>query len=125
MKAQLYEKNCHSGQSNPLYPVTTLEQVRDQESGKTLDQILQECNHIYLPFKGNSKALTRQQIPAKLRRRGLWITYISCAGKTTTEWYNSSNYSDKAWGDNNNWVKYSDLDAVKEMLSEVVTWYKA
>lgn len=121
----LYQKNCNTGGHSKLYPVTTLEKVINESTGESLDQILQKYNHIWLPFKGNSKALTRQQVPANLRRRGLWITYISCAGKTVTEWYDANDYSDKAWGNNENWVQYTDKATIEKMVKESISWYKA
>lgn len=125
MKDILKQRNCNTGQQKDFFPITTLDKVIDINTEESLDTLLQKYNHIYLPFKDNSKALTRQQVPDKLRRRGLWITYISCKGKTTTEWYNSDDFSNKAWGDNANWVKYADTETIKEMIKDSVSWYKA
>lgn len=124
MVNKLYKTNCNTGQSEEFYPMTTLDKVVDLSTNKSLDQILQEYNHIWLPFKGNSKALTRQQIPSNLRRRGLWITYKSCAGKTVTEWYNSDVITNTAWGSNENWVQIVDTDVIKKVTQELVEWYK-
>lgn len=125
MKEQLYKHNCNSGSSEPIYPITTIDKVIEESTGKSLDQKLQEYNHIYLPFKDNSKTVTRQQVPSELRRRGLWITYISCKNKTTTEWYDSDDFSNKAWGDSNNWVPITDMETIEKKINEAVTWYKA
>lgn len=122
---QLLKKDCQTGQYSKIYPVTSLQQIKDLSTGKTLDEILAQYNHIYLDFIGNSKALTRQQVPMNQRRRGLYITYVSCAGNTITEWYNSDDFSNKAWGDNANWVRALDQDKVQEMIDEVKLWYKA
>lgn len=125
MAEQLIQKDCTTGNYKDMYPITTLSAIKDLSTGKTLDKILEQFNHIYLPFKDNSKALTRQQVPANIRRRGLWITYTSCKGNTVTEWYNSDDFSNKAWGDNNNWVPYLDKEVVKSLLNDILAWYKA
>lgn len=125
MAERLIQKDCATGTYKDIYPVTSLSAIKDLNTGKTLDVILEEFNHIFLPFKDNSKALTRQQVPNKLRRRGLWITYVSCQGKTVTEWYNSDDYSNRAWGDNKNWVPYLNKEVIQKLLNEVLAWYKA
>lgn len=125
MAEQLIQKNCQTGEYKDMYPITTLSAIKDLNTGKTLDTILEEVNHIFLPFKDNSKLLTRLQVPSNFRRKGLWITYISCQGNTVTEWYNNDDYSNKAWGDGNNWVPYLDKEVLKKTLAEVLAWYKA
>ncbi len=125
MSEQLIKKDCSTGEYENMYPVTTLSSIKDLSTGKTLDTILEEFNHIYLPFKDNSKTLTRQQIPNKLRRKGLWITYISCQGNVITEWYNSEDFSNKAWGDSKNWVPYLDKEVLGTIINDILSWYKA
>lgn len=125
MAEQLIQKDCAKGTYKDMYPITTLSAIKDLSTGKTLDKILEEYNHLYLPFKDNSKALTRQQVPPRLRRRGLWITYVSCKGRVVTEWYNSDDFSNKAWGNNENWVSYLNKELVKDTLNELLAWYKA
>lgn len=124
MNANLMQKDCKTGQSKPFYPVTTLDKVIDAETNESLDQILQKYNHIWLPFKGNSKTLTRQQIPDKLRRRGLWITYRSCKGNTVTEWYDSDNFTNAEWGKNENWVRVADKDLIESLINGAISWHK-
>ncbi len=125
MAEQLIQKNCTTGAYKDMYPVTTIAAIKDLSTGKTLDRILEEFNHIYLPFKDNSKSITRLQIPNNLRRKGLWITYTSCKGNTITEWYNSNDFSNRAWGDSKNWVPYLDKEVVRTILNELLSWYKA
>ena len=60
-------------------------------------------NHIYLSFKDNSRAKTRQQIPEGNRHRGLYITYVSCANNVITEFYDGELFDDESWGNSNNW----------------------
>lgn len=122
---QLIKKDCNTGTYKDIYPVTTLSAIKDMSTGKTLDETLEQYNHIYLPFKDNSKACTRLQIIPKLRRKGLWITYKSCQGNVVTEWYNSDDFSNKAWSDNKNWVKYLDKELITACLDEILAWYKA
>lgn len=125
MAEQLIQKNCTTGEYEDIYPITDLSSIKDLSTGKTLDELLEQFNHIYLPFKNNSKTLTRQQVPVNMRRRGLWITYISCKGSTITEWYNSDDFSNKAWGDNKNWVPYLNTELIREELNKILAWYKA
>ena len=125
MTDKLIQKDCTTGVYRDIYPVTTLSAIKDLSTGKTLDIILEEFNHIYLPFKDNSKSLTRLQIPNRFRRKGLWITYNSCQGNVITEWYNSDDFSNKAWGDSKNWVTYLSDKLIKASVKELLSWYKA
>lgn len=117
---QLIKKNCKTGEVQEVNPITSFEAVKDSETGKTLRDILINGNHIYVPFTSNSKAITRSQVPMNYRRRGLWITYVSCQGKVTTEWYNSDEFDDVSWGSNNNWVKYIDDQYIKDLVIDFV-----
>lgn len=125
MKEQLVHKNCTTGEYNNIYPVTSLSSVKDLITGQTLDEMLENINHIYLPFKDNSRTLTRQQVPNRVRKKGLWITYTSCKGNVITEYYTSDDYSNRAWGDSSNWSPYLNKAMIKEVLREYLTWYKA
>lgn len=120
---QLVQKNCITGDREEVFPKTTIDSVVDRVTGETLEELLKKCNHLYLPFKDNSKALTRCQVPTNMRRRGLWITYVSCKGNVVTEWYNSDDFSSKAWGDNNNWIPYLDESLLKKLLKKLLAWY--
>lgn len=122
---QLIKKNCDLGSYDKIYPITSLESIKDLSTGKTLEEILAQYNHIYLPLKDNSRANTRLQIPSHLRRKGLWITYRYCNGDIITEWYNSDDFSNKAWGDCSNWIPYLDRKVVSDLLKDILGWYKA
>lgn len=124
MSEQLMHKDCHGGNRVPIHPVTTLTAIKDLSTGKTLDEYLQGVNHIYLPFKTN-KCETRLQVHQKLRRKGLWVTYTTCKGDVITEWYNSTDYSNKAFGNSDNWVEYMDKEVIEKVVNEVTGWYKA
>lgn len=116
---QLIKKDCSSGEYNNIYPVTTIQSIIDRDTGETLEGVLSKVNHIYLPFKDNCKSLTRQQVPPSLRRKGLWISYVSCKRNVVTEYYNSDDFEDKAWGDNKNWVPYIDKDLIQEIRDTI------
>lgn len=125
MDSQLIKKNCTTGEYSNLYPVTIIDNVIDPITGKTLRDSLEQCNHLYLSFKDNSKAVTRNQVPLELRRKGLWITYNSCAGKIITEYYKSDDFSNREWGKNENWVPYLNSDIIRTYVEEALSWYKA
>lgn len=125
MVEQLIKKDCTTGEYEHMYPVTTLSAIKDPNTGETLDRTLEEFNHIYLPFKENSKKLTRLQVPDKFRRKGLWITYISCQDNVITEWYDSDDFSNESWEDSKNWVPYLNKEVIKLILTNALAWYKA
>lgn len=125
MIEQLIKKDCETGEYENMSPITVFSAVKDPRTNKTLDESLDSVNHIYLPFKGNSKVQTRRQVPNYLRRKGLWITYMSCKGETITEYYNNTDYSDEAWGKADNWTPYSlNKDAILAIVDEILSWYK-
>lgn len=109
MAEQLIQKNCNTGVGTNIYPITTFKSVFDSDTDKNLDQTIEGFNHVYLPFKDNSIGFTRLQVPDKLRRKGLWITYLTCDNNLVTEWYNSNDFSDGAWRNSNNWMGLSDI----------------
>lgn len=119
MTEQLIQKNCNTGKYKNIYPVTTLSSVIDPETGKTLDTKLEDINHISLPLKGRSRIMTRLQVPDNLRKKGLWITYTTCKGKVITEWYNSNDFSTKAWGNDKNWTYYLDKSVLTPIVEEI------
>lgn len=121
----LIKTNCETGEQENLFPVTVLQAVKDPNTGKTLDVILENINHIYLPFKDNSIILTRLQVPQNLRKSGLWITYKTCKGNIITEWYNNSDYSDDSWCLDENWTQYIYKELVEEIVDDILSWYKA
>lgn len=125
MDKRIIRKSCSAGEYDNIVPIINLSSVKDLATGKTLDKILEQYNHIFLPFKDNSRGSTRLQVPSNIRRKGLWITYISCKGNTITEWYNSDDYSNKAWQDGDNWVPYLDDKTIASAVKKALSWYKA
>lgn len=125
MAEQLIQKDCKTGEYRNIFPVTSISSIKNLETGETLDQILENCNHLYLTFKDKSKTNTRLQVPSHMRRKGLWITYLSCKNNLITEYYNSTDFSNKAWGDSKNWVPYLNDTVIEESIEKKIGWYKA
>lgn len=103
-----------------IFPKNYIQNLVDKESGKTLQQILNSFNMLFLNYIGN-KADTRKQVPTMLRKQGLWITYV--VGKTTvTEWYNSQAIDDTTWGASTYWVQGSNMLVGDVAISANGTW---
>lgn len=122
---QLIKKNCREGTYENMYPLTVIQAIKDQDNDRPLTAYLEDINHIYLPFIEHSRTLTRQQVPDNMRRRGLWITYISYQDNVITEWYESDDLSDEAWGNSSNWRQYLDTKVVRKEVEKIMSWYKA
>ena len=105
---QLYEKQ--SNQYNPFFPIIRLEDIIETISDKSIQWILDNYNHIYVEYS-ESVAITRNKVPALLRRNGLWISYNT--GKDiVTEWYKGKNVNINdynQWTDDANWAKFEPL----------------
>lgn len=125
MKEQLIKKDCQSKEYSNIYPITSLQSVIDPETGKSLDLIIESCNHYYLPFKDNRRSSTRLQVPSSLRRTGLFITYESCKGEVITEYYNYDDFSDRFWSCGDNWVRVFDKNMAEALVKSIYSWYKA
>lgn len=124
MAEQLIKKDCALGDYENIYPITTLESIIAGD-GTPLTKILNSYNHIFVPFKNNARRDTRLQIPHSFRRKGLWITYITCNGDPVTEWYGADATNDAAWGDGKNWVPYINDEFIKKAVHKALSWYKA
>lgn len=83
-----------------------------------------ENNHIFIPFIENSKRISRLQIPSSDRRKGLWVTYISCKNIPTTEYYIGDNFDDDHWGCNNNWASPFNEEFIEAAVKDLLKWYK-
>lgn len=121
-RQQLIKKNCSTGEYENIYPITDLSSIIDSDTGEFLYDTIEKFNHIYLPFQ-SSKPSTRLQIPEKLRRTGLWITYVVSENNTITEWFKGSNFDEKSWGDSKNWVQYVDDKLLEDMVNNILSWY--
>lgn len=108
MNKQLYEKR--NNEYNPFFPIIKLEDIIDNISDKSIKWILNNYNHIYVEYN-ESPAITRNQVPAILRRNGLWISYNN--GKDiVTEWYSGDNKDINVfdnWVSDSNWCKFEPL----------------
>lgn len=125
MKAeQLIKIDCADNSETIIAPITKYDAVIDK-NGVTLSEGLKIYNHIYLAFTEYSKAKTRCQVPSDMRRKGLWITYTSCQGKITTEYYKGDSFTDTEWGKSSNWVDYMDKSYIQEVIDSKISWYKA
>lgn len=126
MAEQLIKKDCRTGEYSNISPATTTDAVTDPKTGKVLSDILNDNsnNHIYLTFKDNSRAETRLQVPSNMRRKGLWVTYISCKNEVVTEWYNGDSIDDTAWKDSKNWTPYISKEYIESIVNDIIDWYK-
>jgi hypothetical protein len=105
MAEQLVKKE---GQGyNRVYPKTFIDSITDRETGQNLTEILSNFNCYFLPYTGDDES-TRLQVPALLRKAGLWITYIPAGKSIVVEYYSSNDISDDAWKSSKNWSKGSN-----------------
>lgn len=115
---QLFEKI--SGGYIPIYPLTKLKNIIDDNNSINLSDILQLYNHIYVT-KQDTIEETRLLIPTYLRRFGLWISYEDSDG-LHTEWFTGSNVDsqdDYKWSNNSNWEIVPDLNYVNSAASRI------
>lgn len=108
---QLIKKNCKTGAYENMLPVTVVQAIKDQDTGEGLDTTLSRINHLYLPYIGKSRMLTRRQVPQRDRRKGLWITYETGRSNVITERYLIDDFSDNAWMNRDNWEAIDPLKA--------------
>lgn len=101
MPQQLVKKGINGGYDN-IMPNSWIEAIKDKDTGKALTEILQGFNMYFLSYVGDERN-TRCSVPTLLRKKGLWITYIKYDNSVQTEWYDSNNLEDSAWGNSSNW----------------------
>lgn len=118
MSDQLIIKDKNSLEYKNILPITDLSSVID-EDGNTLDTIIQGVNHLFLSYTDNSKARTRLQVPDKLRRKGLWISYNYRGTTVVTEYYDNTDITDKCWKLNENWVIVKSTSLDEKFLQEL------
>ena len=116
MGRQLYEK--FNGEYNKIFALNYIQNIIDEEDNTTLWSILKGYNNIYVPYQGNVED-TRNLIPLKMRRKGLWITY-EVNGDYTTEYYKGTTSDiQEHWADNINWEIVPDLKLVQNEASKL------
>ena len=103
-----------------IFPKNYIQNLKDEDSGKALSDILKSFNMLFLNYTDN-KSNTRKQVPVSLRHGGLWITYI--IDKTiVTEWYNGTAIDDYSWGSDVNWREGSNMLVGDISISKQGTW---
>lgn len=118
---QLIKKSVQEGRFKDIFPKTYTEAIIDRETGEFLNVTLEKVNFLFLPFV-NSDAATRLLVPDKMRRRGLWISYIEYNGTLKSEYYNSDSLVDVDWQDSSNWLGggFGDLQGVVDTIRDWV-----
>lgn len=83
-----------------IFPLQYVSNILDKATGETLTILLTRCNHVFIPFTGD-KNVTRAAVPPIMRRKGLYITYITPDSVIITEFFNGN----KTEVNNEDWVK--------------------
>lgn len=71
----------------------------------------------FISYNGNIQ-LFRCQVPIKLRKKGLWITYINFQNEVCTEWYDANEIDNTSWGDDSDW-KSINLDKIYNKIDNL------
>lgn len=87
-----------------IFPLQYVSNILDKATGETLTILLSRCNHVFIPFTGD-KNVTRAAVPHILRRKGLYITYITINSEIVTEYFkgNKTQTSDEYWTKDEYW----------------------
>ena len=102
------DKSLGNRKRRRIYPLTYIQAVFDAKSGTRLDAILDMVNSIYLPWKGTARA-TRIQVPFKVRRKGLMISYRNIDNEIITEKCITDDcVKDDIFGLDSSWVLITD-----------------
>ena len=83
-----------------IFPLQYVSNILDKATGETLTILLSRYNHIFIPFTGE-KEVTRAAVPPIMRRKGLYITYITPNSEIITEYFKGN----KTEVNNEDWVK--------------------
>lgn len=127
---QLYEKQGENYVE--VYPLTHTENITDTDSGKTLDALLQDGNHLYLTYDTNA-ATTRLSVPSNRRRFGLWISYMKDDTLYTEAYIGATTNvtTDSVWSSDSNWQEVKidgsgslDIENISESEAQSIV-YKA
>ena len=86
-----------------IFPKTHLGNVFEKETNIPLNELLNNVNSYYIKYSGDIQK-DRLHIPIDLRRKGLFVTYVTFENELITEYYNYPLVSDNFWQDNNNWI---------------------
>lgn len=91
-----------------IFPLTYVQAVYDARDGRRLDTILDQCNSVYVYWRGSAEK-TRLALPMFMRRKGIIITYRNADDEVITEKciYDDC-ISDEVFGLDNHWVRITD-----------------
>ncbi len=117
---QLTEFCEEAGIDKNIFPITLVQAVFDGRNGMRLDRILAMCNNIYLQWKGTFED-TVNSVQGIYRRKGLIVNYRDETGAVSTIQYNSTDVSDVAWTNPDNWRGWS-FDTLKDDLLEMLAY---
>lgn len=109
MNKQLKEKDGNAFKD--VFPINIIQNIKDGDTGKTLQSILKSFNSIFIEYKNNVED-TRNSIDESIRRKGLWVTYLPTGEQDyVTEVYIGNEESIlNNWADNSNWKKILNVD---------------
>lgn len=87
-----------------IFPLQYVSNILDKATGETLTILLSRYNHIFIPFTGE-KEITRAAVPPIMRRKGLYITYITPNSEIITEYFkgNKTEVNNEDWVKDKNW----------------------
>lgn len=101
---QLYEDIGNA--LKEVFPVIKLESVIEATSDKSVEWLLAHYNHYYIDWHENAEN-TRADVPVRLRRRGLRITYYD-GNELITEYYTNDDITE--WLAGKNWFRVTEFD---------------
>lgn len=104
----------------PIYPLTYLKSIIDEDESLSLDEILSVYNHLYLSYKENN-INTRLSIPNFIRRSGLWVSYKN-NGVLKTECFignNVESQSDETWVLDEYWEVVPNIKYVNDASQRI------
>lgn len=117
---QLIKKNNQEGRYSNIFPKSYTEAIQSRETGEFLDVTLQKTNFLFLSYNGSEED-TRLQVPYSMRRKGLWISYVTFKGSIISNFYNGEGIGDAQWKDGNNWIS-SGIGDIQEIVNDIKDW---
>lgn len=117
---QLIKKNNQEGRYSNIFPKSYTEAIQSRETGEFLDVTLQKTNFLFLSYNGSEED-TRLQVPYSMRRKGLWISYVTFEGSIISNFYNGEGIGDAQWKDSNNWIS-SGIGDIQEIINDIKDW---
>ena len=109
-------KYCEeAGGDKKIYPISVIQAIFDARTGIRLDKVLSMCNAIYLEYEGDFEH-TVSKVQGVQRRKGLIVTYRDITNTVSTIRYKSTDLSDEAWNNSDNWEGWSFDTASSDLL---------